>query len=487
MREQGKFFYMDRLGIIEKYDGKKGFSLILAMEPFLKDRPKVVAMLRDMRSRGLVDGKSFAGMFSEFYAASMGEDLPSEIADEVVAFERVRSVDEVAASVSAAYRDAIAAEAPQLLEYLDERFQVKPGFEGGSLSPDDTKALLEKVVSRGRDAAYPSVFSYSFDGGSDEGLGSVLREQQAVEERICNSFSVLFNGYDNSLRRELEHAMMPRLESDRAKDRYLKKWLVWDSLPLLRRLSVKPPEAPSDVVCSNLLEAHERAAYSSVSLLVPSSLDGRVVFALDASSEGLPSFLVKDVDGNVIQSRVLREGSSWEFNAEGNVRFDEEQLSAIESSFVSVLSAANAVREKTEPLSLQGSLRSDIRYRGLYGGIQDRDKKAGSLDASVEGIVPRSDWFVVCESREHGGELGTIVPCKEGGETIGYLFISNDCVKGPDGWPSIARIVPEEFGFRVAVDGDIPSSNLSAAVSRLAAITGVEDRYSLQGPRGLHI
>lgn len=478
---------MDRLGIIEKYDGKKGFSLILAMEPFLKDRPKVVAMLRDMRSRGLVDGASFAGMFSEFYAASTGEEVPSDIAEEISAFERVRSVDEVAAAVSAAYRDAIAAEAPQLLERLDERFQVKPGFEGGSLSSDDAKALLEKVVSRGRDAAYPSVFSYSFDGGSDEGLGSVLREQQAMEERICNSFGVLFNGCDNSLRREMEHAMMPRLESDRAKDRYLKKWLEWDSLPLISRLSVKPPVAPSDVVCDNLLEAHERAAFSSVSLPAPSSLEGRACFALDVSPDGIPVFLVKDVEGNVIQSRPLREGSSWEPGAEGDVCFDNEQMAAIESSFAYVRAAAVSVREGKEPLALSGSLRSDIRYRGLYGGIQARDRSAGSLNASVEGIVPRSDWFVVSESREHGGELGTIVPCKEGGETIGYLFISNDSVKGPDGWPSIARIVPEEFGFRVAVDGDIPSSSLSAAVSRLAAVTGVEDRYSLQGPRGLHI
>lgn len=478
---------MDKLGIIEEYQGSKGFSLILAMEPFLKDRPKVLAMLRDIRSRGLVDGASFAVMFSEFYAAAMGEGMPSDIAEEIAVFERVRSVEEVSSSVSSAYRNAIALAAPGLLEYLDEGFQVRPGIEAGSFFCDDVKALLDEVISLGRDSAYPSVFSYSFDGGSDEGLGAVLRGQQAVEERICSSFSVLYNGYDNSLRREMEHAMMPRLESDRAMDRYLKEWQEWDSLPLVRRLFVKPPEPPTDVVCGNLLEAHERAAFSSVSLPVPSSLEGRACFALDVSSDGIPTFLVKDVDGNVIQSRPLREGSSWEFSAEGDVRFDNELMAAMESSYASVLAAVVSVRDGKEPLALRGSLRSDIRYRGLYGGIQDRDRSAGSLNASVEGIVPRSDWFVVSESREHGGELGTIVPCKEGGETIGYLFISNDSVKEPDGWPSIARIVPEEFGFRVAVDGDIPSSNLSAAVSRLAAITGIEDRYSLQGPRGLHV
>ena len=212
-----------------------------------------------------------------------------------------------------------------------------------------------------------------------------------------------------------------------------------------------------------------------------------VTLGLAASPDGVPSFVVRDAEGNIIQSRSLRDGSSWVIPDEFSVALGLDDKVAVERVFVRVMAAAAAVRSGKEPLSLPGSLRSDVRYRGLYGGIQERDQKVGSVDASVEGIVPRSDWYVVRESWERGGEIGTIVPCKEGGETIGYLFISNDSVKGADGWPSIARMVPDDFGFRVVVDGDIPSSNLSAAVSKLAAMTGAEDRYTLQGPRGLHV
>lgn len=465
---------MSKESLISRYGSEKGFYTLLSVV-FLEDGRKMAALLGDMCDKRLVDPARLPGMAVDIYG-ERDVAIPAEVSSFLdglgVQAGPTIEAEEVNAAVRDAYQAACAVIAPAGDAPLSEKAFAD---------------VVAGVMERGREMSYPQVWLFLDSHRDGTGVKDVLSAQQDLEYGLFCELSERYRGYHPQLRRDVERAMRPRLESEAAVRRYAGECARCDALSLQERLVAGEPALPAGAVYGPALIERERRLFSQVRLPALGEGKDTPVLGLFPEGDGSVSLRCMDVHGRMLCSvPVGVSGTRHSLVSvlggkglpEGAVAVAGEVAGALEK-------VVAGVREgpAVAPPSLQG----DPRYGRVFS-------EAGVLDKGYsEGVRTFLDRFpdgdaveVVMVRDDAGGEvnLGWLLECRDGeGEALGYLFLPRDGALSRAGRPSMLKVVADDFGYLVQREGHVPEGVVSQVVDFISERGGRENTYSLSEDR----